>query len=50
MGVAVGIAGVGAGGVGVEPSHPTFTATSAQFQNCSGTPRPSDGIGPHAGS
>ena len=27
VGVAVGLAGTGAGGVGVEPSHPTFTAS-----------------------
>jgi hypothetical protein len=43
----VGVAG--AGGVGEVP-HPMAIFTSAQFQNCSGTPRPSEGIWPHAGS
>ena len=33
------------GGVDVPPHpFPTLIATSAQFQNCSGTPRPSGGI------
>ena len=38
--------GTDTGGVdGVPPQpFPTFMATSAQFQNCSGTPRPSGGM------
>ena len=52
------VAAIVGGDVGVFVGGTTMTGSlvqgdiliSAQFQNCSGTPRPSDGIGPHAGS